>query len=356
MRPSPLGFGTYRWTGTPAETAALRHALDLGCRLVDTAPNYSPAELRHRLGDALCGYRDEVFVISKAGYRADSHCLEPAFLREQMESEARLVGHGHLDGFLLHNPEHLLSALGRTALMHKIAEAFACCEQWVRAGTISCYGISSNVIAAPDHPFGQPSVDELIAIACDIDADHHFRLLQFPFNLGERDALTNSWARRCREHGLTTFGNRPLSVRTDNGPIRLADSPARPARPSAEILREFSDALRTVWAHVASSDALDYLTSCLTKAGVPLEDLTELVAATRAELRENAARRCAPLIAKAVREGHLPGPDTDPIPLRACRSYLNVTDHILVGLRSAADVATLAELFHHNPNRPTKAG
>ena len=47
------------------EAAALRHGLDLGIRLVDTAPAYAGGEAEALVGRALAGRRDDAFLLSK---------------------------------------------------------------------------------------------------------------------------------------------------------------------------------------------------------------------------------------------------------------------------------------------------
>ncbi len=64
-----LGAGTWRMGESrirrAAELAALRRALDLGVRLVDTAEMYGDGGAEEVVGEAIAGRRDEVFVVSK---------------------------------------------------------------------------------------------------------------------------------------------------------------------------------------------------------------------------------------------------------------------------------------------------
>ena len=83
-----MGFGTYRWSGAPDHVAALRRALDLGCSLVDTAPNYAPAEVRSRLGQVLAPHRSQVRIVSKGGYLpGGGYSLDAPFLRSLIHSD-----------------------------------------------------------------------------------------------------------------------------------------------------------------------------------------------------------------------------------------------------------------------------
>ena len=64
-----LGLGTWRMGESrarrAAEVAVLRHALDHGARLIDTAEMYGDGGAEEVVGEAIAGRRDEVFVVSK---------------------------------------------------------------------------------------------------------------------------------------------------------------------------------------------------------------------------------------------------------------------------------------------------
>ena len=64
-----LGQGTWRLAEVKArrdsEIAALRHGLDLGMTLIDTAEMYADGEAEKLVAEAIAGRRDEVFLVSK---------------------------------------------------------------------------------------------------------------------------------------------------------------------------------------------------------------------------------------------------------------------------------------------------
>lgn len=64
-----LGQGTWhmgeRAAARADEVRALRHGLDLGLRLVDTAEMYGEGGAEEVVGEAIAGRRDEVFLVSK---------------------------------------------------------------------------------------------------------------------------------------------------------------------------------------------------------------------------------------------------------------------------------------------------
>ncbi|GAA3370912.1 hypothetical protein GCM10017744_096570 [Streptomyces antimycoticus] len=64
-----LGQGTWHIGDDPRrradEIAALRHGLDLGMTLVDTAEMYGSGASEELVGEAIADRRDEVFLVSK---------------------------------------------------------------------------------------------------------------------------------------------------------------------------------------------------------------------------------------------------------------------------------------------------
>jgi diketogulonate reductase-like aldo/keto reductase len=64
-----IGQGTWhmgeRGADRAAEAAALRHGLELGLRLIDTAEMYADGGAEEVVAEAIAGRRDEVFLVSK---------------------------------------------------------------------------------------------------------------------------------------------------------------------------------------------------------------------------------------------------------------------------------------------------
>ena len=64
-----LGQGTWGWAEDArrrvSEIASLRHGLQLGLSLVDTAEMYAGGGAEKLVGEAIAGRRDEVFLVSK---------------------------------------------------------------------------------------------------------------------------------------------------------------------------------------------------------------------------------------------------------------------------------------------------
>jgi len=110
---SEVGFGAWQlgngdqWGGM---TDALAHnlvhqAIDLGCNLFDTAPNYALSHSERLLGEALQGKRDKVVIVSKFGHQPGGGLDFSAdgFWRSLHGSLARLKT-DYLDVFLAHSP------------------------------------------------------------------------------------------------------------------------------------------------------------------------------------------------------------------------------------------------------------
>lgn len=97
-----LGQGTWgmgeRGSDRAAESAALRHGLDLGLGLIDTAEMYGSGGAEEVVGEAIDGRRDEVFLVSKVF----PHNADRRGAVEACERSLRRLGTDHLDLYLLH--------------------------------------------------------------------------------------------------------------------------------------------------------------------------------------------------------------------------------------------------------------
>ncbi|MBE2998872.1 aldo/keto reductase [Nocardiopsis sp. HNM0947] len=95
-----LGQGTWGMgeddSKRDSEVAALRHGLDLGLGLIDTAEMYADSEVV--VGEAIQGRRDEVFLVSKVLPSNSSY----TGTIEACERSLRRTRTDHLDLFLLH--------------------------------------------------------------------------------------------------------------------------------------------------------------------------------------------------------------------------------------------------------------
>jgi len=97
-----FGMGTWymgeKAASRKAEVAALRHGLDLGLRLVDTAEMYGDGGAEEVVGEAIAGRRDEAFVVSKVY----PHNASRKGIAAACERSLRRLKTDRLDLYLLH--------------------------------------------------------------------------------------------------------------------------------------------------------------------------------------------------------------------------------------------------------------
>ena len=111
-----LGFGTMRLTGPgiwgepadPAESiAVLRHAVELGINLIDTADSYGPGVAERLIAEALHPYPTGLLIATKAGFQrpGPDQWVEdgrPEHLRSACEGSLRRLRLERIDLFQLH--------------------------------------------------------------------------------------------------------------------------------------------------------------------------------------------------------------------------------------------------------------
>ncbi len=242
---------------------ALRAAIGSGINLIDTSANYSDGGPETLVGQALEDLTDkgevqrhQIIVISKVGYLQGEnftlsrqrksegrpfqdlvevgegleHCIHPEFIEDQLTRSLTRLKLETVDGYLLHNPEYYLGWALKTGLSlekarseyyRRIGAAFEYLEKEVAKGRIRFYGISSNTFpgAAVDPEF--TCLETVWKIAEDISHDHHFGLVQMPFNLVESGAALavnqpggKSALGFAVKKGLGVLINRPLNAFT----------------------------------------------------------------------------------------------------------------------------------------------
>ena len=270
---SQAGFGGYRISsGIRHHETALSTALKLGINLIDTSANYadggSETLIGQVLGELTAGgqvKRDQVIVISKVGYLQGQnfalsqerrqqgrpfqdlveydegleHCIHPEFIEDQLTRSLARLNMETLDGYLLHNPEYFLGWARKTGLepaeareeyYRRIRSAFEHLETEVEKGRIRCYGISSNTFPAAADNSEFTCLETVWEIAADVSSDHHFRLVQMPFNLLEAGAVLEANQPGGRnalafaaDKKLGVLINRPLNAFGEGRILRLAD-------------------------------------------------------------------------------------------------------------------------------------
>ena len=97
-----LGQGTWHLAENrarrPSEIAALRHGIDAGMKLIDTAEMYADGDAEILVGEAISGRREQVFLVSKV---LPHHATRQGTPRA-CEASLRRLGTDQLDLYLLH--------------------------------------------------------------------------------------------------------------------------------------------------------------------------------------------------------------------------------------------------------------
>jgi aryl-alcohol dehydrogenase-like predicted oxidoreductase len=118
-------------------------------------------------------------------------CLEPDFLRDQIERSRRNLRLATLDVYLLEQPELALRAFGTLEFQRLLCRAFEALERAVADGAIAAFGLCSwdGFLRHHSDP-GHLSLLDLFQWALDVGgADHHLRAIQLPYGLAMAEAL-----------------------------------------------------------------------------------------------------------------------------------------------------------------------
>jgi len=229
---SSLGIGTY--LGQPDErtdaayASSIVAAVESGINVIDAAINYRLQRSERSIGAALVqleekGFsRDQVVLCTKAGYltpdgkmpsepnryffeeyiqrgifhakdiAAGSHCMAPRFLQDQLARSLSNMGVDCVDIFYLHNPETQLGEISKPQFLGRLREAFGFLEASAAKGKIQFYGMATwNGFRQDASARDSIQLAEAVSVAQEIaGANHHFRFVQLPFNLGMTEALT----------------------------------------------------------------------------------------------------------------------------------------------------------------------
>jgi aryl-alcohol dehydrogenase-like predicted oxidoreductase len=231
-RASSIGLGTYLGREDAATDSlyekAIARALERGINVLDSAINYRHQRSERAIGRALAACiargivaRDSVVVTTKGGYLAFDgeappdprayfsatyvqpgivrpgdvvgwHCMTPRFLADQLERSRANLGVDTIDVYYLHNPETQLDEVERPAFLTRLRAAFGALEEAVQASRIRWYGAATwNGFRAAPQERNHLSLAEVLAAARDAGgADHHFRVVQLPYNLAMPEAFT----------------------------------------------------------------------------------------------------------------------------------------------------------------------
>lgn len=232
LQVSSIGLGTYLGDADAVTDEAYRSAiaavLDSGCNIIDCAINYRFQRSERVIGDAWSAAnaagrlrREEVIIASKAGYLpfdtsppddpgqwfhdnliasgvasfddlvAGCHCMTPAYLQHQLATSLRNLRVHCVDIYYVHNPETQLSKVSRPVFFTRLRAAFAQLEEAAAAGQIQVYGLATwSGLRQPENARDYLPLAQIVQLAEEAGgANHHFRVVQVPFNLAMPEAL-----------------------------------------------------------------------------------------------------------------------------------------------------------------------
>ena len=180
-----LGQGTWNMGEDKAraqdEIASLRHGLDLGMVLIDTAEMYADGNAERIVGTAIEGRRDEVFLVSKvypwnASARGTIKACEDSLARMKTD---------RIDLYLLHWPGD-----------HPLADTVAAFEKLKADGKIGAWGVSN---------FDTDGMQELL----DVPNGENVAANQVLYNLSRR-GIEYDLLPFCQERGIPLMAYSPI--------------------------------------------------------------------------------------------------------------------------------------------------
>lgn len=179
-----LGQGTWFMgesrSAKAAEVAALKHGIDIGITLIDTAEMYGSGGAEEVVGDAVVGRRDQVFIVSKV---LPSNASRQGTIAACERSLKRMKT-DYIDLYLLHWQGN-----------HPLRDTFAAFQALQQAGKIRAFGVSN---------FDARAMQE----AAKFDGGGNC-LNQVLYNLGSRGIEWDlmPWHKK---HGVATMAYSPL--------------------------------------------------------------------------------------------------------------------------------------------------
>ncbi|MFY9608481.1 MAG: aldo/keto reductase [Blastocatellia bacterium] len=232
---SSIGLGTYlgHWDDATDKMyqEAIRRAIELGCNVIDSAVNYrfqrserAIGATLHQVFESKAASRDEVVIATKGGFfpfdgepprdargwvvenvidkgiaQAEdivggSHCMTPRYLEDQLSRSLNNLGVDSVDVYYIHNPETQLESVTRDEFNKRIRLAFEFLEEASGDGRISLYGTATwSGYRQPESARGYLSLEEMVKIAREVGGEqHHFRVIQLPYNLAMPEAITEA--------------------------------------------------------------------------------------------------------------------------------------------------------------------
>ncbi len=228
---SSIGLGTYLGGHDDATDDLYRQAMvravELGVNVIDSSINYRFQRSERSVGAAMKeleskGFdRSQIIVATKGGFIpfdgapptdvrsyfdetfikpgvadftdivAGCHCMTPRYLLNQIDCSLKNLGLDCIDIYYVHNPEMQLGEVSQDDFSPRLEKAFEALEGAVAEGKIRMYGTATwNAYRVDRGGKDYLSLAEVEQIARRAGGDnHHFKVIQLPFNLGMPEAL-----------------------------------------------------------------------------------------------------------------------------------------------------------------------
>jgi aryl-alcohol dehydrogenase-like predicted oxidoreductase len=207
-----LGCMGMSWAYNPEDRddersiSVIRHALDIGVTLIDTADAYGPYTNEQLVGRALEGRRADMVLATKCGLEVRSvEPMEisrngrPEHVRAAIDASLERLGTDHVDLYQLH----------RTDPEVPVAETWGAMAEIVAAGKARAIGMS------------EATVEELEAA----QAVHPVATLQSELSLWERGPIDNGVLAWCSDHEAAFIPSRRWAGASSPARSRARRSP-----------------------------------------------------------------------------------------------------------------------------------
>ena len=218
-------------------TDTIRHALDLGCTLLDTADIYGAGENERLVGLAIAGRRDEVVLATKGGFVCDAAGKvtgrdgSPAHLRGAVEASLKRLGVEVIDLYTLHRVDPAVP----------IEDSVGAVADLVREGKVRTLGLSEVTAAELRRAH----------------AVHPISALQSEYSLWNREPEREVMP-LCRELGIAFVAYSPLGRGLFSGslqPSSFAEEDFRRNLPRFEAERMETTTKLISWLKAFAEDA-----------------------------------------------------------------------------------------------------
>ena len=191
MIPFRIGLGTYGLGERPEDRdrdiGAVKHALDVGYRLIDTAEIYGQGGAERVIGEAVraFGRRSELFIVSKVD---GSNATCDGAIRA-CEASIERMGCEYIDLYLLHGPD--------PRRFHETLRGFS---ELLRTGRVRQIGVSN---------FSVSDLEEWRTLACNLGIASAVACNQMPYS-ADAPGIEHELLPYQRVNGIQTMAYSPL--------------------------------------------------------------------------------------------------------------------------------------------------